>query len=163
MAFQNLQICGTRAFVPFVLISSSSKQVKNKKCTVPFVLSSTGLLAPAAAAFVSALNQSAKDNGRNLIAMAGGSLAHEATWASRTFGAWAKQRISLAVSGMHGVVIQDVLDRDRLVSTKRRGKTATGRPAHQVRYSAEAQQRRQLKLAKPMLSSLRASASVVVA
>ena len=67
------------------------------------------------------------------------------------------------VSGMHGVVIQDVLDRDRLVSTKRRGKTATGRPAHQVRYSAEAQQRRQLKLAKPMLSSLRASASVVVA
>ena len=56
-----------------------------------------------------------------------------------------------------------VLDRDRLVSTKRRGKTATGRPAHQVRYSAEAQQRRQLKLAKPMLSSLRASASVVVA
>ena len=70
---------------------------------------------------------------------------------------------SLAVSGMHGVVIQDVLDRDRLVSTKRRGKTATGRPAHQVRYSAEAQQRRQLKLAKPMLSSLRASASVVVA
>ena len=62
-----------------------------------------------------------------------------------------------------GVVIQDVLDRDRLVSTKRRGKTATGRPAHQVRYSAEAQQRRQLKLAKPMLNSLRASASVVVA
>ena len=55
------------------------------------------------------------------------------------------------------------MDRDRLVSTKRRGKTATGRPAHQVRYSAEAQQRRQLKLAKPMLSSLRASASVVVA
>ena len=104
---------------------------------------------------------------RNLIAMAGGSLAQEATWASRTFGAWAKQRISLAVSGMHGVVIQDVLDsaldRDRLASTKRRGKTATGRPAHQVRYSAEAQQRRQLKLAKPMLSSLRASASVVVA
>lgn len=136
--------CGTRVFVPFVV-------------------SSTGLLAPAAAAFVSALNQSAKDNGRNLIAMAGGSLAQEATWASRTFGAWAKQRISLAVSGMHGVVIQDVLDRDRLVSTKRRGKTATGRPAHQVRYSAEAQQRRQLKLAKPMLSSLRASASVVVA
>jgi hypothetical protein len=90
-------------------------------------------------------------------------LAQEATWASRTFGAWAKQRISLAVSGMFGVVIQDVLDRDRLVSTKRRGKTATGRPAHQVRYSAEAQQRRQLKLAKPMLSSLRASASVVVA
>jgi hypothetical protein len=87
--------------------------------------------------------------------MAGGSLAQEATWASRTFGAWAKQRISLAVSGMH--------DRDRLASTKRRGKTATGRPAHQVRYSAEAQQRRQLKLAKPMLSSLRASASVVVA
>ena len=43
------------------------------------------------------------------------------------------------------------------------GKAATGRPAHQVRYSAEAQQRRQLKLAKPMLSSLRASASVVVA
>ena len=121
------------------------------------MLSSTGLLAPAAAAFVSALNQSAKDNGRNLIAMAGGSLAQEATWASRTFGAWSKQRISLAVSGMH------VLDRDRLVSTKRRGKTATGRPAHQVRYSAEAQQRRQLKLAKPMLSSLRASASVVVA
>ena len=73
----------------------------------------------------------------------------------------------LAVSGMHGVVIQDVLDsaldRDRLASTKRRGKTATGRPAHQVRYSAEAQQRRQLKLTKPMLSSLRASASVVVA
>lgn len=96
--------------------------------------------------------------------MAGGSLAQEATWASRTFGAWAKQRISLAVSGMHEfTVIQDVLDRDRLVSTKRRGKTATGRPAHQVRYSAEAQQRRQLKLAKPMLSSLRASASVVVA
>ena len=53
--------------------------------------------------------------------------------------------------------------RDRLASTKRRGKTATGRPAHQVRYSAEAQQRRQLKLAKPMLGSLRASASVVVA
>ena len=130
---------------------------------MPFVLSSTGLLAPAAAAFVSALNQSAKDNGRNLIAMAGGSLAQEATWASRTFGAWAKQRISLAVSGMHGIVIADVLDRDRLASTKRRGKTATGRPAHQVRYSAEAQQRRQLKLAKPMLSSLRASASVVVA
>ena len=63
----------------------------------------------------------------------------------------------------HGIVIADVLDRDRLASTKRRGKTATGRPAHQVRYSAEAQQRRQLKLAKPMLSSLRASASVVVA
>ena len=39
------------------------------------------------------------------------------------------------------------LDRDRLAtSTKRRGKTATGRPAHQVHYSAEAQQRRQLKL-----------------
>ena len=48
-------------------------------------------------------------------------------------------------------------------STKRRGKTATGRPAHHVRYSAEAQQRRQLKLAKPMLNSLWASASVVVA
>ena len=80
-----------------------------------------------------------------------------------TVAEWAKQRISLAVSGMHGIVIADVLDRDRLASTKRRGKTATGRPAHQVRYSAEAQQRRQLKLAKPMLSSLRASASVVVA
>ena len=64
---------------------------------------------------------------------------------------------------IESLVIQDVLDRDRLVNTKRRGKTATGRPAHQVRYSAEAQQRRQLKLAKPMLSSLRASASVVVA
>ena len=56
-----------------------------------------------------------------------------------------------------------IRSRDRLASTKCRGKTATGRPAHQVRYSSEAQQRRQLKLAKPMLSSLRASASVVVA
>ena len=73
-----------------------------------------------------------------------------------------RQRTPL-VTNTYGVVVQDALDRDSLVSTKRRGKTATGRPAHQVRYSAEAQQRRQLKLAKPMLSSLRASASVVVA
>jgi hypothetical protein len=111
---------------------------------------------------VSALNQSAKDGGRNLIAMTGGPLAKEATWASRTFGAWAKQRISLAVSGMHGIVVSDTILRDRLASTKCRGKTSKGRPAHQVRYSAEAEQRRHLKFAQPMLSSLRASASVVV-
>lgn len=135
--------CGTRVFIPFVV-------------------SSNGCLAPAAAAFVSALNQSAKDGGRNLIAMTGGPLAKEATWASRTFGAWAKQRISLAVSGMHGIVVSDTILRDRLASTKCRGKTSKGRPAHQVRYSAEAEQRRHLKFTQPMLSSLRASASVVV-
>ena len=81
---------------------------------------------------------------------------------SGSFLSGTKQRISLAVSGMHEIVVSDTILRDRLASTKCRGKTSKGRPAHQVRYSAEAEQRRHLKFAKPMLSSLRESASVVV-
>ena len=74
--------------------------------------------------------------GTDIMALQEGPVATEATWATRTFPSWARQRLSLSCVAMLGRGVQNILDNDKLALLPGRGRGQAGRPARAVRYSA---------------------------
>ena len=105
---------------------------------VPFIMASSGSLGASASAFLKALCAIKRRAGTGIMALQAGSAAKEATWATRTFSSWARQRLSLSCVAMLGRGVQNILDNDKLAMLPGRGRGQVGRPAHAVRYSAAA-------------------------
>ena len=105
---------------------------------VPFIMASSGSLGASASAFLKALCAIKRRAGTDIMALQAGSAATEATWATRTFSSWARQRLSLSCVAMLGRGVQNILDNDKLAMLPGRGRGQVGRPAQAVRYSAAA-------------------------
>ena len=102
-------------------------------------MASSGSLGASASAFLKALCAIKRRAGTDIMALQAGSAATEATWATRTFSSWARQRLSLSCVAMLGRGVQNILDNDKLALLPGRGRgQQAGRPAQAVRYSAAA-------------------------
>ena len=104
---------------------------------VPFIMASSGSLSASASAFLKALCAIKRRAGTDIMALQAESAA-TATWATRTFSSWARQRLSLSCVAMLGRGVQNILDNDKLAMLPGRGRGQVGRPAQAVRYSAAA-------------------------
>ena len=113
---------------------------------VPFIMASSGSLGASASAFLKALCAIKRRAGTDIMALQAGSVAKEATWATRTFSSWARQRLSLSCVAMLGRGVQNILDNDKLATLPGRGRGQVGRPAQGVRYSAAAAEKSQTSM-----------------
>ena len=71
-------------------------------------MASSGSLGASASAFLKALCAIKRRAGTDIMALQAGSAATEATWATRTFSSWARQRLSLSCVAMLGRGVQNI-------------------------------------------------------
>ena len=143
----NTQTSSTTGVSPpscvFAVQSVLSNQGGSRRVFVPFVCSNNGLLlGPTAARFLQDLTTVAKLNGRTWTALnPSHGVAEDLSFTNRSFGAWARQRVSLAVAAAKACALLDLRANDVLRSTAARTTAAASLHLGRVGYSSASRAR----------------------